>query len=215
MATESTFAFALLVQPPHWAPWHPWFSSEPSTSADIKRSSPATWPNWRSLASSTLAQRGFVVRDNVSETSYDEILRRLPFKPELMICPARDVLALARNWFADAPVGKDVGRFVSVRRKRRARNRRFRWQPAGAKWEVGSRHHRQICIKRATARSDVFQFRRREISLRPRHHPQLEYHRNHLRNLARTVGGANVKVTYFKLRSRHPRPEKFAAPLAQ
>src|SRR6266446_7280994 len=58
----------------------------------------------------------FVVRENVSQAKLrDEILRRLPFKPELMICPAREVLALARgSWFDDAPAGKDVGRFVSV-----------------------------------------------------------------------------------------------------
>jgi uncharacterized protein (DUF1697 family) len=48
----------------------------------------------------------FVVRENVSQTKLrDEILRRLPFKPELMICPAREVRALARgNWFANPPV---------------------------------------------------------------------------------------------------------------
>src|SRR5437867_9424569 len=56
-----------------------------------------------------------VVRKNVSEAKLrDAILRRLPFKPDLMICSARDVLALARGkWFGDTPAGKDVGRFVS------------------------------------------------------------------------------------------------------
>src|ERR1051325_140915 len=46
----------------------------------------------------------FVVRENVAPTKLrEEILRRLPFKPELMICPVKDVLALARgDWFADA-----------------------------------------------------------------------------------------------------------------
>jgi uncharacterized protein (DUF1697 family) len=81
----------------------------------------------------------FVVRENVSETKLrGEILGRLPFKPELMICPARDVLALARgNWFADAPTGKDVGRFVSVLQKvPRAKPPLPIEQPAGAKWEV-------------------------------------------------------------------------------
>src|SRR2546428_8526913 len=54
----------------------------------------------------------FVVRESVSEAKLRaEILRRLPFKPELMICPARDVLALARgDWLAAAPAGKDLGR---------------------------------------------------------------------------------------------------------
>ena len=81
----------------------------------------------------------FVVRENVSETKLrDEVLRRLPFKPELMICPAREVLALARgDWFADAPAGKDVGRFVSVLQKApRAKPPLPLEQPAGKKWEV-------------------------------------------------------------------------------
>ena len=38
----------------------------------------------------------FVVRETSAPTKLQgEILRRLPFKPELMICPAREVLALA------------------------------------------------------------------------------------------------------------------------
>jgi uncharacterized protein (DUF1697 family) len=81
----------------------------------------------------------FVVRENVSQPKLrDEILRRLSFKPELMICPARDVLALARgNWFGDAPAAKDVGRFVSVLQKApRAKPPLPLEQPAGAKWEV-------------------------------------------------------------------------------
>src|SRR5436309_16040166 len=81
----------------------------------------------------------FVVRGKVSQTKLrDEILRRLPFKPELMICPARDVLALARgNGFADSPAGKDLARFVSVLPKAtRVKPRLPLEQPAGAKWEV-------------------------------------------------------------------------------
>jgi uncharacterized protein (DUF1697 family) len=81
----------------------------------------------------------FLVRGNASQTKLrDEILRQLPFKPELMICPARDVLALARgNWFYDAPVGKDVGRFVSVLQKApRAKPPLPLEQPTGTKWEV-------------------------------------------------------------------------------
>jgi uncharacterized protein (DUF1697 family) len=68
----------------------------------------------------------------------NEILSRLPFKPELMISPARDVLALARgNWFADTPAGKDMGRFVSVLQKAlRAKPPLPIEQPAGPKWEV-------------------------------------------------------------------------------
>ena len=81
----------------------------------------------------------FVVRENVSETKLrDEILRRLPFKPELMICPGREVLALARgNWYADEPAGKDMGRFVSVLQKAPRKKPPLPIeQPAGPKWEV-------------------------------------------------------------------------------
>ena len=81
----------------------------------------------------------FVVRENVSQTKLRaEILRRLPFQPELMICPARDVLALARgNWFEGAPAGKDLGRFLSVLSKvPRVKPPLPIEQPAGPKWEV-------------------------------------------------------------------------------
>src|SRR5213594_4008889 len=61
----------------------------------------------------------FVVRENVSQTKLrEEILRRLPFEPELMICPARDVLALMRtDSFRDARGAEDVQQFVSVMQK--------------------------------------------------------------------------------------------------
>src|ERR1051325_10360788 len=61
----------------------------------------------------------FVARESVSQASLRaEILRRLPFEPELMICPARDVRALARSEpFAKAPATGDIGRFVSVMQK--------------------------------------------------------------------------------------------------
>jgi len=81
----------------------------------------------------------FVVRENVSEAKLrGEILRRLPFEPELMICPARDVLTLAGgNWFGNAPAGKGVGRFVSVLQKAPCLKPPLPIeQPAGAKWEV-------------------------------------------------------------------------------
>ena len=67
-----------------------------------------------------------------------EILSRLPFQPELMICPACDLLALADgDWFRDAAAGKGVGRFVSVMRKApRTWPRLPLDQPPGDKWEV-------------------------------------------------------------------------------
>jgi uncharacterized protein (DUF1697 family) len=81
----------------------------------------------------------FVVHEKVSQAQLrEEILRRLPFKPELMICPGPDVLALARgDWFGDAAAGKDLGRFVTVLQKapRTKPSLPFE-QPAGKKWEV-------------------------------------------------------------------------------
>src|SRR5262245_53817264 len=81
----------------------------------------------------------FVVREKVRpEELRDEILRRLPFKPELMICPGPDVLALVRgSWFGDAPVAPGIGRFVSVLEKApRSKPPLPLEQPAGKKWEV-------------------------------------------------------------------------------
>ncbi len=81
----------------------------------------------------------FVVRLDVSQTKLrDEILRRLPFKPELMICPAREVLALAQSDpFQNSPTGKDLGRFVSVLEKApRSVPKLPIEKPLGARWEV-------------------------------------------------------------------------------
>ena len=81
----------------------------------------------------------FVVRENVSQTKVrDEILRRLPFKPEVMICSAHELLALARgSWFDDALPAASVGRFVSVlQRGPRLKPRLPLEQPAGKNWEI-------------------------------------------------------------------------------
>ena len=62
----------------------------------------------------------FVVRENVSESALrNAIARKLPFKCEIMICPARDILKLASNDpFAQYPSGPDIIRFVNVLHKR-------------------------------------------------------------------------------------------------
>jgi uncharacterized protein (DUF1697 family) len=62
----------------------------------------------------------FVVRENVSEAVLRAaIARKLPFKCEIMICRARDVMELAaRDPFARQPSGVDVTRFMSVLHKR-------------------------------------------------------------------------------------------------
>jgi hypothetical protein len=62
----------------------------------------------------------FVVREDVSETALRvAIAKKLPFKCEIMICPARDIIKLAsKNPFARQPSGPDITRFVSVLAKR-------------------------------------------------------------------------------------------------
>ncbi len=58
----------------------------------------------------------FVVGANVSESVLRAaIARKLPFKCEIMICPARDIIRLAAtDPFSGQPGGPDITRFVSV-----------------------------------------------------------------------------------------------------
>jgi uncharacterized protein (DUF1697 family) len=63
----------------------------------------------------------FVVRKNVSESTLrTAIAKELPFKSEIMICPARDILKLAakKDPFARQPSDPDVTRFVNVLARR-------------------------------------------------------------------------------------------------
>jgi uncharacterized protein (DUF1697 family) len=62
----------------------------------------------------------FVVRKNVKEPVLRAaIAKQLPFKCEIMICPAGDLLELAnRDPFSGQPSGPDITRFVSVAAKR-------------------------------------------------------------------------------------------------
>ena len=72
----------------------------------------------------------FVVRENVSESALRPALaKKLPFKCEIMICPARDIIKLVRQWtdspwraskdpFSRQPLGPNIVRFVSVLAKR-------------------------------------------------------------------------------------------------
>ncbi len=81
----------------------------------------------------------FVIRKTISQAMLRaELLRRLPFKAELMICRSRDVINLASGEpFPDEPSDKDVGRFVSVLAKRpRALPPLPISQPTGDKWQV-------------------------------------------------------------------------------
>src|SRR6476619_5365797 len=62
----------------------------------------------------------FVVRKDVSESALRAaIAKKLPFKCEIMICPAREIIKLAsKDPFSGQPSGPDITRFVSVAAKR-------------------------------------------------------------------------------------------------
>jgi uncharacterized protein (DUF1697 family) len=81
----------------------------------------------------------FVVRKPVSEPRLRaEILRRLPFEPEVMICRDRDVLELERaSPFPKARSREELRRFVSVLGRRpRAAPALPLERPAGGPWQV-------------------------------------------------------------------------------
>jgi uncharacterized protein (DUF1697 family) len=62
----------------------------------------------------------FVARENVGESTLRAaIAKKLPFKCEIMICPARDVIKLAaKDLFSRQPAGPNITRFVNVLAKR-------------------------------------------------------------------------------------------------
>ena len=62
----------------------------------------------------------FVVREDVSESALrTAIAKKLSFKCEIMICPARDIIKLAsRDPFGDQPPDPNITRFVNVLAKR-------------------------------------------------------------------------------------------------
>ena len=58
----------------------------------------------------------FIVRKDVSESAlHSAIAKKLPFKCEIMICPARDIIKLAtKDPFAGQPSDENMTRFVTV-----------------------------------------------------------------------------------------------------
>src|SRR5215470_3324604 len=62
----------------------------------------------------------FVVREQVSESTLRAaIAKKLPFKCEIMICPANELKKLtSKDPFAGQPSGPNITRFVSVLAKR-------------------------------------------------------------------------------------------------
>src|SRR5262252_6902244 len=62
----------------------------------------------------------FVVRKDVSESTLrTAIAKKLPFKCEIMICPARDIIKLAsKNPFVAQPSDPNITRFINILAKR-------------------------------------------------------------------------------------------------
>ena len=62
----------------------------------------------------------FVVRENVSESTLrNAIAKKLPFKCEIMICPARDIIKLAsKDPFSEQPSDPNITCFVNILAKR-------------------------------------------------------------------------------------------------
>ncbi len=61
----------------------------------------------------------FVVREDVNESTLRAAFaKRLPFKCEIMICPARDLIRLAsKDPFSGQPSGPDITRFANILHK--------------------------------------------------------------------------------------------------
>jgi uncharacterized protein (DUF1697 family) len=81
----------------------------------------------------------FVVREEVGEaTLRAAILRKLPFKCEVMICRAKEMVDLARTApLTDEPLGNDLRAFVTVMAKRPARLPKLPiYAPNTDQWEV-------------------------------------------------------------------------------
>jgi uncharacterized protein (DUF1697 family) len=77
----------------------------------------------------------FVVREDVSESTLRAaIAKKLPFKCEIMICSAGDIIRLAStDPFAGQPSGSDITRFVSILAKASVRALRLRL-PSDEDW---------------------------------------------------------------------------------
>ena len=87
----------------------------------------------------------FVVRKPISRVKLKaEVLRRLPFPAEVMICDARDIVQLAASDpFAGEPAGPDIVRFASVLAKRREPSAALPLQlPDSGRWSLRVLAHR-------------------------------------------------------------------------
>ena len=80
----------------------------------------------------------FVVRENVSESVLRAaIARQLPFKCETMICPARELLNLAKENPLAGDRNDDIDAHVSIMRERLAKIPKLPiYAPSKNKWEI-------------------------------------------------------------------------------
>lgn len=81
----------------------------------------------------------FVIRGKVTAPKLrSEILRRLPFKPEILICPAEEIIALARSEpFRNEKLSREMRAFVTVVAGRVAIAPKLPlYAPAMANWQV-------------------------------------------------------------------------------
>jgi uncharacterized protein (DUF1697 family) len=81
----------------------------------------------------------FVVRGKIGQAALRaEFLRRLQFAPEMMICPSRELINLARGEpFPDDAASRDARRYVTVLAKRPSKLPQLPLtKPEGEKWQV-------------------------------------------------------------------------------
>jgi uncharacterized protein (DUF1697 family) len=81
----------------------------------------------------------FVIHKSISQSALKaEVLRRLPFEPQMMICRGIDVLKLAAvDPFATYELNNDVTRYVTILAKRPGKSPRLPiTEPAGNQWQV-------------------------------------------------------------------------------
>jgi len=123
----------------------------------------------------------FVVRENVRESVLrNAIAKKLPFKCEIMICPAGEIIKLAsKDPFSRQPSGPDITRFVNVLAKRLPSPPALPLSLPSDDRLAAQSHcdRRQICFWAVSPADEGDQLPRqgRESARRASHQPQLEH----------------------------------------
>jgi uncharacterized protein (DUF1697 family) len=80
----------------------------------------------------------FVVREDVSETALRSVLaRKLPFKCEIMICPAKEIADLAKEDPFAGPRGDNLEAYVTLMAKRPTQIPKLPiYAPSKENWEI-------------------------------------------------------------------------------